>query len=180
MLEKRKTRLIYLIIVFVLISTTGTYFYTKVFFRERLILTDKVLGMRFPDVKITDEQGNSLIIEDLKKEKAIIILVASDCFACEMETEMLKTQVNRREIKFYGIMPFGTIKSLTASKASFPFKTYLDVNGDLREKLQIDRVPIKMFLDHGVIRKVWIGSGYAPLEKDFINFMDTISSHAAL
>jgi hypothetical protein len=48
--------------------------------------------------------------------------------------------------------------SLRDAKQKFPFKVFFDRGFRLASELGINRVPIKIFVDNGIIKKSWGGA----------------------
>jgi len=76
------------------------------------------------------------------------------------ESEFLKGVVNKRaDVRFYGVVSFGDMEySLREAKRKFPFAVFYDRGFKLAGQLGIKRVPIKIFVDNGIIKKSWGGA----------------------
>jgi hypothetical protein len=81
------------------------------------------------------------------------------------ESEFLKDLVSKRpDVRFYGVISFGDMQtSLRVARQKFPFEVFYDRGFKLARQLGINRVPIKIFLENGVIKKSW---GGATVEED--------------
>ena len=62
-------------------------------------------------------------------------------------------------MNFYGVISFGaTDTSIETADKQFPFKVYFDTQPRLAGELGLYRVPIKVFVEDGIIRKSWKGA----------------------
>lgn len=118
------------------------------------------MGQQLPAANLVDISNARLDDESLRKGKVVLAFIHPDCSACTKESAFLKTVVgNNQNVTFYGVIPFGDRQStLEASVRKYPFKVYFDEGFQLGGKLQITKVPIKMYLEDGIIKKVWEGA----------------------
>lgn len=117
-------------------------------------------GKSLPSAELVDDSKQLLADSDLKSGKIILVFITSDCDACRRESEFLKGVVSRRtDIRFYGVISFGDMEgSLRDAKPKFPFKVFYDRGFRLAGQLGIKRVPIKIFVENGIIKKSWGGA----------------------
>jgi hypothetical protein len=47
---------------------------------------------------------------------------------------------------------------MDSAKGMFPFRVFFDESHVFNRRLEVDRVPAKLFLEDGVVKKVWVGS----------------------
>lgn len=93
------------------------------------------------------------------------------------ESEFLSGVINKRkDIKFYGVTSFGKPKeTLEIAEKNFPFKVYFDADSLLGLQLKITKVPIKIHLKDGIIKKVWGGATVGEDKKsEFISWMESV------
>lgn len=76
-----------------------------------------------------------------------------DCEPCDREHALLKTIAgSRQDLRFLYVIPFGN-KDEALKIAQAPF---YDRGSNLSRSLDIYQVPIKVFLEDGIIKKVWL------------------------
>lgn len=124
------------------------------------IFPPSALNKPLPEAHLVDVTGAELNYSDLQKGKVILVLVTEGCRLCLDEADFLNTVVNLRDdVRFYGIVPFGADRSvLKSAEAKFPFKLYFDEGGLLGDALQVDKVPIKLYLEGGILKGGWGGA----------------------
>jgi peroxiredoxin len=117
-------------------------------------------GKSLPSAELVDDSKQLLADSELKSGKIILVFITSDCDACLRESQFLKGVVTKRsDIRFYGVISFGDMESsLRDAKQKFPFKVFYDRGFRLASELGIHRVPIKIFVDNGIIKKSWGGA----------------------
>ena len=117
-------------------------------------------GKQLPSADLVDEFNKPLAESELRKGRIVLVFVTADCDACLKESEFLKSLVDKRpDVRFYGVISFGDMESsLKQAKEKFPFAVFYDRGFRLASQLGISRVPIKIFVDNGIIRKSWGGA----------------------
>jgi thiol-disulfide isomerase/thioredoxin len=117
-------------------------------------------GKSLPSAELVDDSKQLLADSELNSGKIILVFITSDCDACQRESQFLKGVVSKRsDIRFYGVISFGDMESsLRDAKQKFPFKVFYDRGFRLASELGINRVPIKIFVDNGIIKKSWGGA----------------------
>lgn len=117
-------------------------------------------GKVLPSAELVDESNQLLADSELRKGRFVLVFVTSDCDACRKESEFLKSLVGTRtDVPFYGVISFGDMdSSLREAKGKFPFKVFYDRGFHLAGQLGIKRVPIKIFVENGIIKKSWGGA----------------------
>ena len=117
-------------------------------------------GKPLPPADLIDESNKPLAEADLRKGRVVLVFVTADCDACMKEAEFLKGLVDKRsDVKFYGVISFGDMESsLKQAKTKFPFPVFYDRGSRLAIQLGIKRVPIKIFVDNGIMRNSWGGA----------------------
>ena len=142
--------------------------------KDPLIVTSNVIGRSLPSVNFLDAENKVSSSEFLKDERAIIVVVSSGCSPCSEEVSFLKTVIDDKDphLKFYGLLVYSEKEDLITRKDKYPFKLLYDESGNFIKELEITRTPIKIFSDHGVIKKVWVGSTtYDPDKVSFVNWI---------
>jgi thiol-disulfide isomerase/thioredoxin len=130
-----------------------------------------------PDAHLVDIEGKMLPDESLRRGKVVLIFVNPTCVPCNKEAEFLRTVIDKRQdITFYGVATLGNKEpSLQQAAELFPFKTYFDEGGLLTQKLGISRMPIKLFVQDGVVKESWGGaSKSAEVQADFVRWMTDV------
>lgn len=134
-------------------------------------------GKSLPSAELVDESNQLLADSELRKGRLVLVFVTSDCDACRKESEFLKGLVGKRgDVPFYGVISFGDMdSSLREAKGKFPFKVFYDRGFHLAGQLGIKRVPIKIFVENGVIKKSWGGATIDDKAKaDFVRWLAEI------
>lgn len=165
--------------VVALFCSSFIFFYTRA--QQRLQPPDPTVaksafGNPLPEVHLVDSSGAKVDDQILRKGKVVIIFVTPDCRACHVESDFLRTAVNRRsDVSFYGIISFGKKLSSSEDEKLFPFKVFYDDDFSLAPKLGINRVPIKIYLEDGVMKKAWGGATTDEEKKAaFIQWLDSV------
>jgi hypothetical protein len=126
---------------------------------------------------LVDLKGQELKASELTQGKVILVVLSLDCDFCKEEGQFLKSRIDRRkDMRFYGVMSFGEKRDLIPASERFPFSVYFDDGGRLREALGIDRAPVKLYVENGIVKKTWIGSTtFNHNEKGFDEWLDGLS-----
>lgn len=131
-------------------------------------------GNALPSAELVNEYNQPLADSQLKNGRVVLVFITPDCDACLKESEFLEDLVNKRpDVRFYGVISFGDMEqSLRAAKQKFPFEVFYDRGFKLAGQLGINRVPIKVFVDNGLIKKSWGGATVDEKKKaDFIRWL---------
>jgi thiol-disulfide isomerase/thioredoxin len=134
-------------------------------------------GKSLPQADLVDDNNQPLPESELKSGRVVLVFITSDCDACRKESEFLRSVVGKRaDVRFYGVISFGDMESsLRDAKTMFPFKVFYDRGFRLAGQLGIRRVPIKIFVDDGVIKK---SRGGATIDEkaqgDFIRWLTEV------
>src|SRR5215213_4324771 len=172
-MSKRWLSIAGLIFFFLLVFCAGfAFFYTRIqrSQAEAPRPPKSLIDKPFPHAQLSDVNGAAVDDEILRAGRVVIVFVTTDCDACANEGRFLEPLVSRRnDVRFYGLVPFGPrLKSPEAAGKMFPFRIFYDDGGSLVMTMGINRVPVKVFLENGVIKKGWIGA--ALTEKDQKSF----------
>ena len=131
----------------------------------------------FPHAQLVDVYGSEVDDQILRTGRVVVVFVTTDCDACATESKVLEPLVaRRRDVTFYGLVPFGPRpKSPAAGEKMFPFRTFYDRDNSFIITMGINRIPVKVFLEDGVIKKGWIGAAISDRDqKSFIEWLDTL------
>ena len=125
-------------------------------------------GKPLPAVDLIGQDKTRLDDAALRKGKVLLVLLTTGCDACKREGEFLRTVVGKRkDINFYGVMSFEqNDEAAKLAQTLFPFKVYRDAGIKLVSTLELDRVPIKIYLEDGVIKRSWDGATVDEQSKD--------------
>jgi hypothetical protein len=140
-------------------------------------LSASVLDKPFPQSHLIDLSGKELESTALQHGKVVLVLVTPECGMCREEGQFLSTVVGRRsDVRFYGVVPLGESKEvLKDAEDKFPFKVYFDDSALLRRELAVNRVPAKLYLEDGIIKKTWVGStAYYHTEDEFNHWLNSL------
>jgi peroxiredoxin len=166
-----------LALLFVLVFCAGfAFFYTRNH-QNALAIGPVGSGKSLPSAELVDESNQLLADSELRKGRFVLVFVTSDCDACRKESEFLKDLVGKRsDVTFYGVISFGDMdSSFREAKGKFPFKVFYDRGFHLAAQLGIKRVPIKIFVENGVIKKSWGGATMDDKAKaDFVQWLSDV------
>ena len=128
--------------------------------RRDLILTSAVVNRPLPKAHLVNLYGESLNDERLRHGKVMLVFMMPDCPPCDLENEFLKTVINsRQDIEFFYIIPFGgKDQMLRLAQNKYALEPFYDVGSNLSRDLEIYQVPIKIFVENGIIKKVWLNA----------------------
>jgi hypothetical protein len=122
-------------------------------------LTNSKVGKPLPRADLVDLRGNPLADDNLRTGRVMLVFVSLECNACQKETQFLKTVVGKRDdIRYYGIASLGSKKPDEEAEKDFPFKLYYDKGMRLATSLGINKIPVKVFVEDGFIKKAWGGA----------------------
>jgi thiol-disulfide isomerase/thioredoxin len=131
-------------------------------------------GHALPAAELINESNQPLADSQLKNGKVVLVFITSECDACRKESEFLKGLVSKRaDVRFYGVISYGDMESsLREAKQKFPFEVFYDRGFKLAGQLGINKVPIKIFVDNGIMKKSWGGATVDEKKKaDFIQWL---------
>jgi thiol-disulfide isomerase/thioredoxin len=130
-----------------------------------------------PEARLVGIEGTTLPDESLRKGKVVLLFVNTTCGPCLTEANFIRTVINKRtDIRFYGVATIGN-KDATLKEAEgmFPFKTFYDEDALLSQNLGVKRLPIKMFLEDGVVKETWGGASKSEeIQADFIGWIENV------
>jgi hypothetical protein len=100
-----------------------------------------------------------------------------DCEPCDRENAFLKTVAgSRQDLMFLYVIPFGNKdEALKMAQAKYALAPFYDRGSNLNRSLDIYEVPIKVFLEDGVIKKVWLEATSSEKKRaEFKSWLDSI------
>jgi peroxiredoxin len=135
-----------------------------------------LINKPFPAAQLVDTSGARADQQLLKRGKVVVVFVTMDCDACETDGKFLQTVLDRRkDVAFYGIVPFGQRPNSAEAAQKFPFKVFHDENDSFAYSMGINRVPVKVYVEDGIIKKGWIGAVRTDEAKtSFVNWLDSL------
>lgn len=93
-----------------------------------------------------DTSGTNVDEGVLRKGRVVLVFVTPECDACMVESDFLRTILDRRkDVTFFGLIPFGKRLSTEASQKIFPFQVFYDDGDALVSSIGINKVPVKNF-----------------------------------
>jgi hypothetical protein len=133
-----------------------------------------LINTPFPHSQLVDAEGAKVDEEILRRGRVIVVFVTLECDACLTESKFLETILSRRkDVTYYGLGPFGKPANAHEAAEKFPFKVFYDESSSFVSKMGINRVPVKVFLEDGVIKKGWIGAVRSDESKaSFVKWLD--------
>ena len=160
---KHTTKIIILSGILIIIFLTGFLVFYKIkgeSSKPPLVLTSKVIGQPLPKTNLSDISGNIFDDENLRHGKFVLVFVMPDCDMCDTENEFLKTVVgNRQDVRFIYVIPFGNKeKTLELAQNKYALNPFFDDGSMLSKKLELRQVPIKIFIEDGIIKRTWINA----------------------
>jgi hypothetical protein len=117
-------------------------------------------GQPFPAAELIGQDGRRLDDAALREGKVMLVLLTSSCPACKKEGEFLRTLVGKRQdVKFIGAMSFEQDdEAVKRAQTLFPFAVYRDKGMRLERELNLGRVPVKIYLENGIVKRSWDGA----------------------
>ena len=158
------------------------YFYGKIQQSQSETAADpskSFINKPLPAARLVDLAGANVDEQIIRKGRVVLVFVTPECQACLVEGKFLKTLLGRRnDITFFGVVPFGkTIESQQVAEEMFPFKVFYDDTNALVQAIGINRVPVKIYLEDGIIKKGWIGAALSDRAKtSFTQWLDGLES----
>jgi len=123
-----------------------------------LFVASKVINQRLPKTNLVSISGQPLDDEKLRHGKVILAIMMPDCGPCDQENEFLKTIVDsRKDVRFFYVIPFGNKNAvLKLAQSKYALDPVYDNGSNVAKTLEINQVPIKLFLEDGIIRRTWV------------------------
>ena len=134
-----------------------------------------LINKPLPHSQLVDVYGANVDEQVLRTGRVVVVFVTTDCDACATESKFLQTVLGRRkDVTFYGLVPFGQRpESPDVANKMFPFRVFYDESNAFVATMGINRVPVKVYLEDGIIKKGWIGAALTDKAKaSFIEWLD--------
>ena len=147
--------------ILVVFFLTYTFVYKKTSnkpAKQPLILTSAAIIQPLPAADLVNLSGIRLEDQRLRHGKVVLVFTLTNCKPCDQENEFLKTVIsNRKDISFFYVIPMGVKADvLREAHAKYAFETFYDEGSMLARNLEIYQVPLKVFVQDGVIKKTWV------------------------
>lgn len=126
----------------------------------RSLFSTSALGSTLPQARLLSASGALLPLSDIQNGKAVLVFVSPECAYCLQESQFLGQMMQlRKDVRFYGVIPFGADSSvLKSSEGKFPFEVFFDEGGELRKAFGLRGVPVKLYVEDGIVKKAWAGA----------------------
>ena len=149
------------LVVLVLVCFTVTVLYKKVSnkpARQPLILTSAAINQALPPAELVNIVGTRLDDQRLRHGKVVLVFTLTSCKPCDQENEFLRTVIHsRKDVNFFYVIPMGVKADvLREAEEKYAFETFFDEGSMLAKELEVYQVPLKVFLQDGVIKKTWV------------------------
>jgi redoxin len=188
-MSKRWITVAGLIFFFVVVFCAGFFFFKNRIERSQAESppdesNKSLIDKPFPlGAQLVDTDGAKVDEQILRKGRVVVVFITTDCDACLAEGKFLQTVIDRRsDVTFYGVVPFGTRPDSSNNvEKTFPFRVFYDEANSFVMTIGINRVPVKVFLEDGIIRKGWIGAALTDKAKtSFVAWLDGLPSNHRL
>lgn len=130
-----------------------------------------------PPTSLSNAAGELLADGFLRQGKCVLIFVAPDCNACLREGDFLRSVIElRKDVVFRGIVAHGDKRMvLEAAQKKFPFEVFYDNGFKLAGAFGITQVPIKVFVEEGIVKKTWGGATIKEEQKnEFVTWLNEL------
>ena len=144
---------------------------------QDLILTEAVLNRPLPKADLVNISDERLADEELRRGKKVLVFMMPDCEPCDRENAFLRTVADsHQDLKFLYVIPFGNkAEGLKTAQTKYALAPFYDRGSNLSRSLDIYQVPIKVFLEDGIIRKVWLDATSSDQERaQFKAWLDSV------
>jgi hypothetical protein len=145
--------------------------------KQPLVLTSAVINQTLPKTDLTNIAGTKIDDADLRRGKVVMAFMMPDCEACDQENEFLKPIINsRKDVRFIYVIPFGNKDvNLKLAHDKYALEPFFDVGTNLSRKLQLRQVPLKLFVEDGIIKGTFIDSAITPqAQNDFKSWLASL------
>src|SRR5262252_1317816 len=90
---------------------------------SELTISSAINNAPLPQCELVNKKGAGLSEQDLRRGKVMLVLVSVTCNFCIQEGEFLRTRMaEHKDIRFYGVVSFGTESDLLTAEHRFPFE----------------------------------------------------------
>jgi len=137
----------------------------------------QAIGKPLPDVNLANFSGEALSDDELRRGEVILVLLSSECEACFKEGRFLSDIIAKYDnLRFYGILVFWSERNISHIDGKFPMQVFFDQDSLLRHGLEVKSVPLKVFLEDGVIKKIRAGATInSQTEREFVKDLEELS-----
>jgi hypothetical protein len=147
----------------VVVGYAGAVFSTASKVAERkdpFTVLNKRIGNQLPPARFIAPDEKALADDSWRKGKVVLVMVTTSCDACLLEAQFLRGVVGKRnDVKFLGVLSFEQDgASLQKAQSIFPFPVVRDDGMALMMGLGVTGVPIKIYLENGVVKQTWGGA----------------------
>ncbi|HEX8409633.1 MAG TPA: hypothetical protein VF883_12255 [Thermoanaerobaculia bacterium] len=117
-------------------------------------------GNQLPPARFIAPGEKPVADDSWRKGKVVLVMVTTSCDACLLEARFLRGVVGKRnDVKFLGVLSFEQdAEALQKAQALFPFPVVRDDGMALMQGLGVTGVPIKIYLENGVVKRTWGGA----------------------
>jgi hypothetical protein len=126
--------------------------------KQPLILTSAVINQPLPKADLVDSSGHQIDDQKLRRGRIVLVFVMPDCQPCDQEDQFLRTVIDsRKDVSFIYIIPFGNQEAtLKLAQGRYASPAFYDRGRALGKTLEMYQVPIKIYLENGIIKKTWL------------------------
>jgi hypothetical protein len=145
--------------------------------KQPLVLTSAVINQTLPRTQLTSIDGVRIDDADLRRGKVVMAFMMPDCVPCERENEFLKPIINsRKDVRFVYVIPFGNKdENLKLAHNKYALEPFFDVGNNLSRRLELRQVPLKLFVEDGIIKRTFIDSAITPeVQDDFKRWLASL------
>lgn len=142
-----------------------------------LILTSAVIDRPLPRSNLVNISGQALDDEKLRRGKIILVFMKPECQPCDQENQFLSTVVSlRKDVSFVFVIPFGNKdEALKLAQGRYASEAFFDSGSTVARELQLYQVPVKVFLEDGIIKKTWLDATVdSKLQDEFRTWLKNI------
>jgi thiol-disulfide isomerase/thioredoxin len=138
----------------------------------------KRVGNQLPAARLI-APGNTPVPDDSwRRGKVVLVMVTTSCDACLLEAKFLREVVKQhKDVKFVGVLSFEQDEpSLQKAQTIFPFPVVRDDRMALMLALGITGVPVKIYLEDGVVKQSWGGAAMTEQARaSFTQWLNTVA-----
>jgi hypothetical protein len=126
--------------------------------KQDMVRTSAVINQPLPKANLVSISGEPLEDERLRRGKIVLVFMMPDCPSCDEENAFIKTVAgSRQDVSFFYVIPFGGKDAvLKWAQGKYSLDPLYDVGSNLSKSLEIYQVPIKIFLEDGIIKRTWL------------------------
>lgn len=135
----------------------GTLGYTYSFSDNKILIESKStcdinIGDKAPDFKLKDIDNNEISLNELEKEKAVLIFWASWCPYCIKEMESISFLLSNNQKDNIAIIPINVGEQIEVVKSfmmqnGYDFPVFLDKDSSVAKLYNIKAIPKMIFID---------------------------------